>query len=165
MRTKGSPHELERRRRLAVQRVQEGYTTAEVADFLGIDPSSVRRWLAASRRKDADGLTARPVPGRPPKLTPGQEKVVRRWLADSPTVYGFATELWTGPRLAQLLEQELGVTLHPRYLCSWLRTRGFTPQKPRRRPRERDERAIRRWLVEDWPRIKRGRGNAALSCC
>jgi transposase len=165
MRTKGSPNELERRRRLAVQRVQEGYTTAEVADFLGIDPSSVRRWLAASRRKDADGLTARPVSGRPPKLMPGQEKVVRRWLADSPTVYGFATELWTGPRLAQLLEQELGVTLHPRYLCSWLRVRGFTPQKPRRRPRERDERAIRRWLAEDWPRIKRGRGNAAPSCC
>lgn len=165
MRTKGSPAELERRRRLAVQRVHEGYTTAEVADFLGIDPSSVRRWLAASRRGDAGGLTARPVPGRPPKLTPTQEKVVRRWLADSPTAFGFATELWTGPRLAQLLQQELGVTLHPRYLCSWLRARDFTPQKPRRRPRERDEWAITRWLAEDWPRIKRGRVNAVLICC
>ena len=155
MRTIGSPADLERRRLLAVQRVEEGYSPAEVADFLGIDPSSVRRWLAAFRQDGAAGLAARPAPGRPPKLTPTQEKVVRRWLQDSPTAFGFATELWTGPRLAQLIKQELGVALHPRYLCDWLRTRGFTPQKPRRRPRERDDQAIATWLTQDWPRIKK----------
>ena len=31
------------------------------------------------------GLLSRPVPGRPPKLTPTQEKIVRRWLPGSPT--------------------------------------------------------------------------------
>lgn len=85
MRTIGTPAELERRRFLAVQRVCEGYTAEEVADFLGVDPSSVRRWFAAFRCQGVVGLAARPASGRPPKLTTAQEKVVYRWLADNPT--------------------------------------------------------------------------------
>jgi transposase len=144
------------RRCLAVQRVAEGYSTQEVAEFLSVDPSTVRRWLAAYRCHGGDGLTAwpGPGPGRPAKLTGTQEKIVLRWLSDPPTEYGFTTELWSAPRLAQLIEEEFGVPFHPDYLGTWLRQRGYTPQKPRRVPRERDDEAIARWLAEDWPRIK-----------
>ena len=76
MRPLGSPAELERRRQLAVGRIAEGYTPDEVADFLDINPRSVRRWLAAARH--GDDLRARPTPGRPAKLSSTQEKVVRR---------------------------------------------------------------------------------------
>jgi transposase len=165
MRTTGSPAELERRRLLAAQRVSEGYTPEEVADFLGVDPSSVRRWCAAFRRDGRAGLTARPVSGRPSKLTPAQEKVVRRWLVGSPIEYGFSTELWTSRRLAQLLREELGVAFHPHYLSAWLRQRGFAPQKPRRQARERDEAAIARWLSQDWPRIKKRPAGARRRSC
>ena len=109
MRDKGSPAELEHRRLLAVQRVLEGYSTQEVAEFLGVDPRSVRRWVAAYRQDGGSGLCARPAPGRPPKLTTTQEKIVRRWLAEKPTEHGFATDLWTGPRLAKLIHQEFGI--------------------------------------------------------
>jgi transposase len=152
---------LEYRRRLAVRRVEDGYSIGEVADFVGVDPRTVRRWVAAFRRHGAAGLAARPVPGRPPKLTLSQEKVVGRWLDDNPTEHGFATELWTGPRLALLIEQELGIHFHSDYLTSWLRRRGYTPQKPRRVHRERDDEAIAGWLAEDWPRIKKRRGGGA----
>jgi transposase len=155
MRTEGSPTVLEYRRRLAVQRVEDGYSIGEVADFLGVDRRSVRRWVAAFRQHGADGLAAHPVPGRPPKLTPTQEKVVRRWLADNPTEHGFATELWTAPRLSALIEQEFDIHFHPDYLTAWLRRRGYTPQKPRRVHRERDDEAIAAWLAKDWPRIKK----------
>lgn len=156
MRTEGTPTELQRRRYLAVQRIAEGYTTQEVADFLGVDPRSVRRWMATSRQHGAAGLAAQlgPGPGRPPKLTTTQEKIVLRWLSDLPTEHGFPTELWSAPRLAQLVEQEFGVHFHPDYLGTWLRQRGYTPQKPRRVPREQDDEAIAQWLAEDWPRIK-----------
>src|SRR5712691_3695358 len=60
MRSAGSPDVLEYRRCLAVQRVAEGYSLQEVADFLDVDSSSVRRWLAASRH-GGEGLSARPV--------------------------------------------------------------------------------------------------------
>lgn len=161
MRNRGSPAELEHRRLLAAQRVTEGYSAEEVAEFLGIDPRSVRRWVAAFRREGCAGLVARPAAGRPPKLTRSQEKVIRRWLADKPTVHGFPTDLWTGPRVALMIRQEFGVELNPKYMTAWLRRRGFTPQKPHRVPRQRDPEAIAAWLASDWPRIKKkpgGRG-------
>jgi transposase len=165
MRTTGSPLVLEYRRQLAVQRIDEGYSIQEVADFLNVDPSSVRRWVATFRRQGADGLVARPVPGRPPKLTFTQEKIGCRGLADHPTEQGCATERGTAPDLARLIEQEWGVHFHPDDLTPWLRQRGFTPQKPRRRARERDDEALARWLEKDWPRIKRRRGGGARTCC
>lgn len=161
MRTRGSADEVEYRRRLAVHRVFEGYSTQEVADFLGVDPSTVRRWLAAFRDSGAAGLVVRPVSGRPRKLTATQEKVALRWLTESPLHHGFATELWTAPRLGQLIQEEFGVRLNPRYLSAWLRDRGFTPKKPQRVPRERDPRAIAAWLESDWPRIKKRPGGRA----
>jgi transposase len=165
MRTVGTPAELARRRLLAVQRVREGYSTEEVADFLGVDPSSVRRWVHAFRHGGAAGLAARPAPGRPAKLSPTQEKIVRRWLSDRPSEHGFATDLWTARRLAHLIQEELGVPFNRRYLCAWLRQRGYTPQKPHRVARERDDQAVARWLARDWPRIKKRPAGARRGCC
>ena len=83
MRTPGSANELEYRRRLAVERVADGYSTQEVADFLGVDPSTVRRWRVGFRDRGDAGLVTKPVSGRPAKLTSTQEKVALRWLTDS----------------------------------------------------------------------------------
>jgi transposase len=158
MRTQGSPEELEHRRLLAVRRHLEGYSTAEVAEFLEVDPRTVHRWLDRFRRDGEAGLLARPVPGRPSKLTATQEKIIHRWLGEDPMEHGFATELWTGPRLAQLIRQEFDIRLNPRYLCSWMRARGFTPQKPQRVAREGDPEEVAAWLKTQWPRIKKRLG-------
>src|SRR5439155_12167202 len=157
MRTKGSAQELERRRRLAVQRVHDGYTAVEVARFLGVHLRTVRSWLAADRDDPKHGLNPKPHFGRPPKLTFDQELEVLCWLYAKPTSFGFATDLWTAPRIAQRMAKEFGVHFHPRYVNAWLTERGVTPQKPQRRPRERDQEAIDRWLAEDWQRIKKKR--------
>jgi transposase len=157
---------LEARRCLAVQCAEQGHSTPDIAELLGVDARSVRRWLAAFRRHGAAGLAAQPATGRPPKLNAAQVRIVRRWLAGSPTEQGFATELWSAPRLAQLIEQEWGVSFHPDALTRWLHQRGFTPQKPRRSHRERDAAAIAGWLARDWPRIKkRPAGGVRRSCC
>jgi transposase len=155
MRPKGSPTELEHRRQLAIQRSLEGYSAEEIAEFLGISPRTVWRWLASFRDRGPMGLAARPVPGRPRKLTLIQEKIALRWLRASPMEHGFTTELWTAARLAQLIEEEFAIHFNPRSLSTWLKDRGFTPQKPERVPRERDPGAIAAWLASDWPRIKK----------
>jgi transposase len=72
--------------------------------------------------------------------------------------HGFETELWTAARLGQLIREEFGVGLNPRYLGTWLRDRGFTPQEPQRVARERDPEAIAAGLESDWPRLKKRRG-------
>ena len=140
-------------------------TASGKLDFLGVDVSRVRRWVAAFRCQGAAGLAAQAVPGRPPKLTATQEKIVLRWLRDNPSKHGFATELWTAGRLVHLIKQEWGIEFNEHYLCAWLWQRGYTLQKPRRVPRERNDKAIALWLAKDWPRIKKKRGGGGRTCC
>lgn len=146
---------LEYRRYLAVQRVLDGLTTEEVASFLSVDVSSVRRWVRAFRRHGWPALAAEPVIGRPAKLTRTQEKIVFRWLADPATEFGFPTELWTASRIAELIRAEWAVTFNARYLPRWLKARGFSCQKPQRVPRERNAEVLAAWVRTDWRRIKK----------
>lgn len=157
MRSKGTAAELEARRRLAVQRVREGWARKDVAAFLGVHPVTIARWVARHRENGDDGLSAKPTPGRPRFLTDGQERKVLGWLAESPTKHGFETDLWTARRVAELILRKFGVRFHPNYLREWLSKRNLTPQKPARRSRQRDQTAIDRWVAEDWPRIQKRR--------
>ena len=154
MRTKGHADELERRRRLAVERVSDGYTATDVAEFLGVHPASVRKWCATHQKRGDAGLAAKPPPGRPPKLTLARQRQVVRWLYKNPKSFGFATELWTAARVAQVIERKWGVKFHPNYLNAWLTERGITPQKPLKRPRERNPEIIEHWKTHTWRRIQ-----------
>ena len=157
MRSKGTASELEARRRLAVLKLGEGWSQAQVADFLGVHPVTVAKWLARQRRHGDAGLAAQATPGRPRFLAPEQEQAVLRWLTDRPTAHGFRTDLWTARRVADLIRRRFGVTFHPDYLRAWLRQRGYSPQKPRRRAKQRNPEAIDRWVAVDWPRIQKKR--------
>ena len=165
MRSQGSAPELERRRKLAVARVAEGYSQAQVAAILGLHPNIVSRWVCTAREQGADVLKARPTPGRPRKLTARQEKTVPGWVTKLPTSFGFPTDLWTSRRLAALIEQRLGIRFNSNYLVAWLPARAYTPQKPEQPARERDEAAIARWKEENWPRLQKKREKKRLIAC
>jgi len=157
-------HELENRRLLAVERVNSGYPQTEVARFLGVAARSVRRWMQAYRDGGIDALKANPRPGRPPKLTPQQTAAVLEWFQRNPTEFGFRTQLWTARRVAQLIQKQFAVTFNSRYVCAWLAGHAITPQKPKRRARERDPVRIQSWIDHDWPRIlKRGLVSTRMS--
>lgn len=164
MRPHGTAPELERRRRLAVDRVRSGYTQTEVAQFLGVHRTSVGRWMKAYREGGGTALAAKKSPGRSRKLSAAQEREVIGWFSRSPTEFGFCGELWTAPRVAKLIAKKFHVHFHPRYINQWLAERRITPQKPARQARERSEREVRRWLREEWPRIKKVPRGAAPIC-
>jgi transposase len=155
VRTKGSAQQLESIRKLAVQRVREGWSPREVADFLKIHPRTLRQWRANYRADPAHGLDSQPHPGRPRKLSAEQEALVLSWFSKSATAFGFPTELWTADRVAVLIERFFAVRFNPRYLSAWLAQRRITPQKPQFQPRERNQAAIDQWLAEDWPALKK----------
>src|SRR5947209_4888065 len=157
MRSKGSASELEAVRRRAVQMVLDGRTQAAVAVALGVHSVTVAKWVARHRAAGARGLAAQPTPGRPRFLTPEQDQQVREWLAQKPTEHGFRTDLWTARRVAELIRRNFGVEFHPNYLREWLTQRGYSPQRPTRRARQRNEEVIMYWLAHDWPRIQKKR--------
>ena len=160
MRSKGSASALEATRRLAVQNVLSGCTQASVAEMLGVHPVTVAKGMARYRAEGEAGLVAKPTPGRPRFLTPEQDQQVREWLAQKPTAHGFRTDLWTARRVAELIRRNFGVAFHPHYLREWLTRRGYSPQRPTRRARQRNEEAIVHWVANDWPRIQKKRATA-----
>lgn len=91
---------MEARRRQAVQRVNDGWSQADVAAFLGVHPVTVNKWVRAWRADGDDGLAKKPRPGRTAYLTAAQEKKVLEWLTEKPTKHGFNTDLWTASRPA-----------------------------------------------------------------
>jgi transposase len=149
---------LEFSRRAAVRGIRQGHPQSQVAALLGVSLRTVQRWWHAWREEGEAGFPMRPGRGRPPKLSCEQADEVLAWLDHSPTEYGFDTERWTAPRVAELVERLLGVRMHPRYLNDWLRSRGVTPQLPARHAWERDDARIERWKRREWPRIKKKRG-------
>ena len=148
---------MESRRRLAVEKVLDGWTQTDVADFLGVHPVTVNAWMRAHRAAGPDALAAKPHPGRKRFLTPEQEAEALGWLADKPTAHGFPTDLWTARRVADLIRTRFGVAFHPNYLREWLTKRGYTPQIPARKAKERDDEAVLAWLRGQWPGILKKR--------
>ena len=157
MRSKGSASALEATRRRAVHLALSGQTQAAVARAFGVHPVTVAKWMARHRADGAAGLAARPSPGRPRFLTGEQEQQVRGWLAEKPTAHGFRTDLWTARRVAELIRRRFGVAFHPSYLREWLTKRGYSPQRPARKARQRNDEAIAGWVANDWPRIQKKR--------
>jgi transposase len=157
MRSTGSAAELERRRRLAIERLHDGHSTQDVADFLGVHLRTVQKWKARHDKRGDAGLDSKPALGRMPKLTDRQIQTVLGWFTKSPRAFGYSTELWTSRRVRDLIQKTFGVTFNANYICEWLAARRVTPQKPKRQPRQRDQARIDAWIRDDWPRIvKRG---------
>ena len=68
---------------------------------------------------------------------------------------GFASDLWTCPRVAQVIRDQFGVHYHVDHIGRLLKGLGWSPQKPTRRARERNEEEIQRWVKVEWPRLKK----------
>jgi len=154
-RPKGSAAVLEDRRRRALALVDSGCTLNEAARRIGCSPSSVMHWFNARRRGGEQALRVRFSPGRPPKLSSRERQRLVRVLAQGPLKHGYRTNLWTGKRIAQLIDEEFGVHYHPNHIGRLMEGLGWSHQKPKKRAEERDPEEIERWKRESWPKIKK----------
>ncbi|MCC7082085.1 MAG: winged helix-turn-helix domain-containing protein [Burkholderiales bacterium] len=67
---------------------------------------------------------------------------------------GFHTELWTCPRVVEVIKQRFGIDYHGNHVGRLLPDLGWSPQKPARRAAGRDKQKIRRWVEEDRARVR-----------
>ena len=155
MRPFGSPSQLEKRRRKAVELLDKGLSLHEVARRTGCNASSVMRWRNALEKHGEDGLKPKPTPGRPPKLNAKQKKQVLKLLLKGATANGYQTELWTTARIAEIIQRTFGITYHRDHIGRLMASLGWSYQKPEKRALQRDEQAIEEWRRTHWPRIKK----------
>jgi transposase len=155
MRPVGTKQELEVRRRTAVLLRKQGLTVRTVAERVGCVPSSVVRWTKAVERHGERGLDSKPQAGGKPRLTARQLQRLRIILVRGPQAWGYANELWTLARVADVIERRFKVRYHVSHVHRLLRQLGFSPQKPARLARERNDVAVEEFRSRRWAAIKK----------
>jgi transposase len=142
------------RRLQALRMKQRGWYQRDIADAFGVCEETVSRWLARARG-GLDALETRPRSGRPPKLSPGDKRLIPEFLWHGAEAYGFRGDVWTCGRIARVIREELGVRYHKDHVGRLLRELRWTPQVPIRRALQRDEAAIRVWRTRTRPALLR----------
>ena len=144
---------LEVIRKMAVERVRNGESPSVVVAAYGFCRTTIYKWLKAAS-PSGSGLEAKPLHGRPRKLTKRQEALVFRWInGRDPRQYGMDFGLWTRLIVASLIEEKFNVKLGLTAVGALLARLGLTPQKPLQRAYQRDPEAIEAWQRETFPAI------------
>jgi transposase len=121
------------RTRLRAQMVllrRQGYPTQEVARITGQSDDTVRRWLTRFNSRGCAGLREAPRPGRPPKITPEVEQLLRQWAQLSPRQLGVHRPSWTCANLARLVGRLLGVRVTDECIRQHLHRLDFVCRRP-----------------------------------
>lgn len=155
MRTKGTAQEMNAKRRRAIDLFGQGLTGREVAQRVDVDQSTAWCWRKAWRERGLEGITSKISPGRSPALDGKQRARLVTMIKEGPVAHGWATDLWSTQRIADLIERHFGVRHHRDHVGRILHQLGLSWQKPRRRASQRDEGEIARWQSEEAPRIKK----------
>jgi hypothetical protein len=111
-----------RLRRQAIGLLEQDVPVHVVAQRLGVDRRSVRRWKRAFRRRGDAGLAARPAAGRPSKLTARQCHTLVRWILGGAEACGYPTALWTCRRIARVSGNGAPPRSTARSERGWMRT-------------------------------------------
>ena len=107
---------LEKRRREGMGLLAKGVPQAEVARIVGVSRTPVLRWERLRTEKRGAAWKQRRL-GRPPRVTEAHLRKLSTALKRGAQAHGFLNDLWTLPRVAQVLERECGVSAHPSHLC------------------------------------------------
>jgi len=145
-------------RNRAVRAVLDGMTQAEAARVFGVHHNAVNRWIKRYREGGFQGLAEQRRgrrPGEQAALTePQQQELIALVRKSTPDQLGLAGFLWTRDAVAELINQRYGRWLARTTVGGYLRSWGFSPQRPQRRALEQNPAAVRRWLAETYPAIR-----------
>jgi transposase len=146
---------LEQLRIRAVRQIEQGAHPEDIAGALGMTRAAVYGWLAKYRQGGLDALRAKPVPGRPPKLSGAQlQRVSTLVVGTDPRPLRFAFALWTRAMVRELIRREFGVRLSEVSVGRLLRKLGLSPQRPLYRAYQQNPEAVARWKATEYPQIR-----------
>lgn len=144
-------------RRRVIKSVLVGKKQVEAAELFGVTRQAIGKWLKAYREGGSKAINAKRQ-GRPRggSLLPWQSAQIAKAVIDRcPDQLKLPFYLWTREAVGQLIERRFGIRLSVwtvgRYLARW----NFTPQKPVRQAFERSPEAVRLWLEEEYPAIRK----------
>lgn len=132
-------------------------TQKQCAEVFGITERSVNRIWSKYRQGGKRVLSSKKRGVKEGKKISGKQSAeVRKLIKDKmPDQLKLPFGLWTREAVQQLIFDRYGITLSRwqvgRYLKSW----GYTPQKPIRKAFEQKPEKVKQWLDKEYPSIKR----------
>jgi transposase len=154
---KTTPQNWKEARRLQAWHLkQQGWPQHQIAAALGVSAGAVSQWMTRARQAGPEALRHRPSAGAPRRMSTEQLARLPDLLRRGAEAYGFRGQVWTRGRVAAVLQLAFGVSYHPVHVGRLLKAIRWSPQKPVRRARQRDEAAIAQWRDDTWPAIKKG---------
>ena len=137
--------------------VKEGKKVTEVAVLFGVSRAAVSKWLSEHRKGGLKAVLKKKRGRRSQDMTllkPYQCAIAVNLIKDRcPDQLKMPFMLWTREAVGMLIERRFGIKLSIRSVGNYLKRWGFTPQKPIRRAYERQDRAVKLWLEETYPKI------------
>jgi transposase len=134
----------------------EGWSQVRIAEALSVTGGAVSQWLKQVREQGLGALRSRrEESGRRPGLTEKDLAHLEVCLKRGPEAYGFRGEVWTQPRVREVIQKEFAITYTPRHVGRLLKQIGWTRQKPTERADQRDEDAVTEWRAETLPELKK----------
>lgn len=137
-----------------VQAVLAGTPVVHVARALGVERTTLHRWLCRYREEGDPGLRRRLVSGRPRKLQCISEYHLKRIVLAPASRFGFETDLWTVGRLHAVLVDRFDEDVSEDTVWRRLRDAGLTWQTPEREYFQADPEKRQRWQQETLPTIR-----------
>jgi len=146
---------LEQVRLRVVRQIEAGLRPDDLARVLGLARSTVFAWVARYREGGLAALKARPVPGRPPKLSGRQlSQLYTLVTGNDPRQLRFEFALWTRDMVRELIRREFSVSLSAVSVGRLLHKMGLSPQRPLWRAYQQNPAAVERWKNETYPAIR-----------
>lgn len=158
-------------RRQVVKLRQRGMTYAEIAEIVGMVPTSAcrvyKRYEREGMQAISKGQRGRKL-GHKRNLDSEQEAEVQKTIQDkTPDQMKMPFALWTRQAVQELIKRQHGIKMPIRTVGEYLMRWGFTPQKPIRKAYEQRPEQVQRWLKKEYPIIaKRAKVEGAeISWC
>lgn len=126
---------------------------ATIAESFGVTTEAVYIWLKKARTNGVKSLKSRKAPGPEPELDEKKFSALLKAIRRPASNFGYATDLWSGPRLRHFIKHEFGVDYHRKHMPRFLRRLGLNFKFPERRALEQDSKAVREWKKNRLPQI------------
>lgn len=144
----------EGRRLRAFMLARQGWTNTLIAEALGVSEPAVSKWLKTAECGGTAALRTVSRVGQGRRLQTAQLARLQTLLDEGAEAYGFRGEVWTCPRIADVIAREFGVRYHPDHVRRLLHRQDWTYQKPILQSDRRDNAAIAEWLHVTWPSLQ-----------
>jgi len=126
-----------------------------IAESFGVTPEAVYIWLKRARIEGTRSLRSSKAPGPVPALDSENFSALLSAIRRPATKLGYATDLWSGPRLRHFIKHEFGVEYHQKHMPRLLRRLGLNFKFPERRALEQDPKEVRDWKKRRLPQLFR----------